>query len=88
MFGFVFRYEKKLDVSVWWDVVGFNMFLLLMVVVLDVYIFNMNWIYFIFYFMNCVVIVVGLVNIIRKKFVFCNILILIISVGVYIVILI
>lgn len=63
------------------------MFSSLMVVVSDVYILNMNWIYFIFYFMNCVVTVIGLPNITRKKFVFCNILILTISVGVHTVIL-
>lgn len=79
--------KKKLDVSVWRDVVGLNMFSSLMVVVSDVYILNMNRIYFIFYFINCVVTVVGLANITRKKFVFCNILILTISVGVHIVIL-
>lgn len=68
-----------------WDFL--NMFSSLMVVVSDVYILNMNRIYFIFYFMNCVVTVIGLANIARKKFVFCNILILTISVGVHIVIL-
>lgn len=62
------------------------MFSSLMVVVSDVYILNMNRIYFIFYFTNCVVTVIGLANITRKKFVFCNILILKNSVGVHIVI--
>lgn len=63
------------------------MFSSLMVAVSDVCILNMNQIYFIFYFMNCVVTVIGLPNITRKKFMFCNILILTISVGAHIVIL-